>query len=182
MFKAITAAVTLALPLSALSGCAGIIPRAATEPVAIAELRGADGEARGTAEIGRDGGGLLVTVKLTGMAPGRIHGAHLHTTGLCEAPGFTSAGVHLNPVGRQHGKDNPAGSHLGDLPNLTIGADGSGVFTARVPGDPDILLAQLLDADGAALVIHADADDYRTDPSGNSGTRIACGVLNRSSG
>ncbi len=123
-------------------------------------------------------GNPVLRVKVSGLTPG-IHGVHIHTTGKCEAPGFTTAGGHLNPAGHQHGKDNPAGSHLGDLPNLTVESHGNGELAQTLSVDAATLRAQLLDADGAAVVVHADADDYRTDPSGNSGARIACAVLSR---
>lgn len=109
--------------------------------------------------------------------PAGVHGIHLHTAGKCEGPAFTSAGGHLNPAGHQHGKDNPAGSHLGDLPNLTVDGHGNGELVQTLSSDATTLRAQLFDADGAAVVIHADPDDYHTDPSGNSGARIACAVL-----
>ena len=106
------------------------------------------------------------------------YGAHVHAVGRCDGPDFTTAGPHWNPTGQQHGKNNPQGMHKGDLPNLFVGADGRGVLEINLPaawvagGN-----APLLDADGAAVVVHERADDYRTDPSGNSGARIACGVL-----
>ena len=180
MIRSHAAKLTLAIPLLLLVGCATATPRAATEPLGAADLRDANGAERGKAEIGRDGAGLLLTVRVAGMVPNGAHGAHLHSVGTCQAPDFTSAGPHLNPGAQQHGSNNPAGSHLGDLPNLEVGPAGSGTVTVRLPGDPDTLLAQLFDADGTAVVIHAKADDYRTDPSGNSGARIACGVLIRS--
>ena len=119
------------------------------------------------------------SIAVVGLSPG-VHGVHLHMTGACDAPEFTSAGGHLNPGGHQHGSDNPAGAHLGDLPNVTVGNAGTGTVTATLPGSREAVLAQLFDADGTAIVVHANADDYRTDPSGNSGGRIACGVLTRS--
>jgi Cu-Zn family superoxide dismutase len=90
--------------------------------------------------------------------------------GQCDGPDFKSAGPHWNPAGRQHGHDNPLGAHLGDLPNLSVGSDGRGTASFTVDGD-------MADADGTSLVIHADPDDNKTDPSGNSGARIACAVL-----
>jgi Cu-Zn family superoxide dismutase len=99
--------------------------------------------------------------------------------GSCEGPAFTSAGGHLNPGARQHGTLNPAGSHTGDLPNLTVTSNGTGTLSAELSGTKAELEAALFDADGTALVIHAAADDYKTDPTGNSGARIACGVLKR---
>lgn len=148
-------------------------------PIATADIVLSDGTAAGTAAIERDGKGLKLVVAAKGL-PAGVHGIHLHAVGQCEGPGFTTAGSHLNPHNRQHGLDNPAGAHLGDLPNLTASADGSGGLGAPLKGTQDELLASLFDTDGTALVIHATADDNRTDPSGNSGGRIACGVLKRS--
>jgi superoxide dismutase, Cu-Zn family len=107
---------------------------------------------------------------------GGPYGMHLHAVGRCEGPDFATAGPHWNPMGKQHGHDNPAGAHAGDLANLNlmIGTADNSVGTIK-----DMNLAELLDADGAALVIHEKADDYRTDPSGNSGKRIICGVFER---
>lgn len=147
-------------------------------PVATAALALSDGTAAGTAAIERDGAGLKLVVAAKGL-PAGVHGIHLHAVGKCEGPGFTSAGAHLNPHGKQHGHDNPAGAHLGDLPNLTAGADGSAGLSAGIDGARTDIEQALFDADGTAVVIHATADDYKTDPSGNSGSRIACGVLKR---
>lgn len=111
------------------------------------------------------------------MPPG-TYGAHVHTTGRCDPPDFASAGPHWNPTGQQHGKNNPRGMHKGDLPNLMVGTDGRGSFEFTIPrASISGGAMRMLDADGAALVVHQSADDYRTDPSGNSGGRIACGVL-----
>jgi Cu-Zn family superoxide dismutase len=140
---------------------------------ALASLTAADGAARGSAQIDQGAGGLRVDVKASSLPPG-MHGIHLHTTGRCDAPDFASAGPHWNPTERKHGTGNPAGPHHGDLPNIGIGANGRGALSFTVPA---ATLDQLLDADGAALVIHANADDNQTDPSGNSGGRIACGVV-----
>jgi Cu-Zn family superoxide dismutase len=109
--------------------------------------------------------------------PAGTHGTHLHEAGRCEGPAFTTAGAHLNPMARKHGLRNPQGPHLGDLPNLTVGADGRGHLDATLngslgPGQPPIF-----DVDGTSIVVHAGADDMVTDPSGNSGARIACGVI-----
>ncbi|MBV8971708.1 MAG: superoxide dismutase family protein, partial [Sphingomonadaceae bacterium] len=93
-------------------------------------------------------------------------------------PKFASSGGHFNPTGKMHGRDNPMGPHLGDLPNVVVGKDGKGAVDVTVAG---LTLTggttPLLDADGAAVVLHAGPDDYKTDPSGNSGDRIACGTL-----
>jgi len=151
-------------------------PRATN--LAAAKLSGPDGQAVGTAAIFRRGAETVVTVTITGK-PGAVHGMHLHAIGKCEAPAFTSAGPHLNPGGHQHGKDNPMGAHLGDLPNVTIDAKGIGTVTASLGQDSAAIDAAVHDADGTAIVLHAAADDYRTDPTGNSGPRIACGVIGR---
>lgn len=118
----------------------------------------------------RQSGGTL-TIEANGLTPG-AHGLHLHAVGRCDGPGFASAGAHWNPTNRQHGSENPDGPHLGDLPNLVVGADGRGSVTLNVPEG-------FVDADGSALVIHAAPDDNRTDPSGNSGDRIACAAFTR---
>lgn len=140
-------------------------------------LRAADGGERGSVTVTEGGGGLQLRVSAMGLPPG-AHGAHLHAVGRCDPPDFASAGPHWNPANRQHGTENPNGPHLGDMPNLTVGADGRGTLDFVVQGGAMQSGAQaLLDADGAAFVIHADADDNRTDPSGNSGGRIACAVI-----
>ncbi len=140
----------------------------------------AQGKQVATADVAQQGDQLYVAIQVTDMAPG-TYAAHIHMTGRCEAPTFQSAGAHWNPTGRQHGSENPEGPHLGDLPNLTIGADRRGQIEFRVPNASFEGGANpVLDADGAAVVIHAGPDDHRTDPSGNSGDRIACGVLGRS--
>ena len=124
-----------------------------------------------------DGRGLRINISVTGMTPGP-HGFHLHTTGKCEAPGFTSAGGHLNPDNRRHGTLAAGGAHLGDLPNLQVAANGSGSVTEVVPGGSGAMAA-IFDADGTAVIVHVNADDYRTDPTGNAGDRVACGVISR---
>ncbi|NNM76640.1 superoxide dismutase family protein [Sphingomonas sp. ID1715] len=140
-----------------------------------AMLSAADGSARGTAQFRQAADGIRVHVEATGLNPG-VHGIHVHTTGQCAAPDFATAGPHWNPTGRQHGRENPQGAHHGDLPNITIGADGRGTLDFTLPAAE---LEGLFDPDGAAIVVHANADDGRTDPSGNSGGRIACGVVVR---
>lgn len=151
---------------------------AAEAPAAGASIADAAGRVVARASVRQSGLGLAVHVEASGLAPG-TYGVHLHAVGRCEAPGFASAGPHWNPTGRQHGRDNPAGAHLGDLPNLVVGGDGRGALDFTVAGAAltGAGASALLDADGAAVLVHAQADDYRTDPSGNSGARIACGVL-----
>lgn len=141
---------------------------------AVAMLRTPTNAEVGTVRATEAGGRVRVAIDARGMPQG-VHGAHVHMTGRCDAPDFTTAGGHWNPTGRQHGTQNPAGPHAGDAPNLTIGTNGSGQLAVTLPEGST--LAGLMDADGAAFIIHAAADDLRTDPSGNSGGRIACGVF-----
>ena len=168
--------VTPALIALALSGCA-TVPNSAIA-IGAAQLVNAEGRQIGSAQITRRGGETMIGITIKGT-PGAVHGLHLHAVGRCEAP-FTSAGPHLNPTGHQHGRDNPLGAHLGDLPNVTIAASGEGTASTTLAKDPAAFDAAVFDADGTAIVLHAEADDYRTDPSGNSGARIACGVVTRS--
>lgn len=140
---------------------------------AIATLRKADGTAAGSATATPSADGVAITVSVNGI-PAGPHGVHVHMTGKCEGPKFETAGGHWNPASTQHGLDNPKGSHAGDMPNLTVADDGSGNLNYTLKG---ATMAQLLDADGAAFVVHAGEDDQKTDPSGNSGDRIACGVF-----
>ncbi|OJT27731.1 hypothetical protein BO221_06325 [Archangium sp. Cb G35] len=155
----------------ALVGCGGTR--------ATAELMNASGQKIGTVTLVERGDEVDLQVEATGLEPG-THGIHFHEVGLCEAPGFTSAGGHFNPLGKQHGLESPNGAHAGDLPNLE--ADSSGRAAFKVTTDRVVLgegQLSLFDANGTALVIHAGVDDQVTDPSGNSGDRVACGVLTR---
>lgn len=141
---------------------------------AVALLQTADGTTVGNATATADEGGVLIALNVQGLPPGE-HGVHVHMTGSCEPPGFESAGSHWNPASSQHGLENPAGPHAGDMPNLVVGEDGLGSLRYTLQG---AALDGLLDADGSAFVVHAMPDDQITDPSGNSGDRIACGVFN----
>ena len=150
---------------------------AVASPSAPIALVKGDGSPAGTVILTETTDGIDVTIAATGL-PAGVHGVHLHAVGRCEGPAFESAGDHWNPTSRKHGRDNPLGAHLGDLTNIEIGADGSGsstfaVATARMTEGVNALM----DADGASLVIHAQADDYKTDPSDNNGDRIACAML-----
>lgn len=174
----IAAKAVVALAVSGfVAGCAGDQGRMGTPTeggrIAMAPLSTAAGVAAGRATAREVTGGLRVTIDAVGMPPG-THGAHIHTTGVCAAPDFMTAGGHWNPTGASHGSMNPAGPHEGDLPNIVIGADGRGTIGITIPGGS---IDGLLDADGGALIVHAAADDLMTDPSGNSGARIACGVF-----
>jgi Cu-Zn family superoxide dismutase len=142
----------------------------------VVEIRKADGSLAARAMIWPGGTGVEVRVQAAGLPAGR-YGVHLHGVGRCEGPAFASAGAHWNPTGRRHGTLNPAGHHLGDLPNLEVDANGDGRLEFTIAGASMSGAEGIFDADGTALVIHAAADDYRTDPSGNSGARIACGVF-----
>jgi Cu-Zn family superoxide dismutase len=140
---------------------------------AAAMLQTPDRTEVGRATVTEVSGGLRFTVDVRDLPPG-THGAHVHTTGRCDAPGFETAGGHWNPTSMKHGTMNPQGPHQGDVPNLIVDSAGRGTVAATIPG---ATMAGLLDADGAAFVLHAGPDDLKTDPSGNSGGRIACGVF-----
>ena len=144
---------------------------------ASASIADAMGKSVGTATLREVRGGVLLKVDLTGVPPG-THALHVHTTGKCDAPMFTTAGGHFAPGGTKHGLMAAEGPHAGDLPNIYVPADGKlslEVLEADVTLGPGP--QSLLDADGSAIVLHAMADDYMTDPAGNAGGRIACGVV-----
>ncbi|HUF89630.1 MAG TPA: superoxide dismutase family protein [Gemmatimonadota bacterium] len=156
---------------------ADTVAPAAPGDSARADVRDADGRSVGTVVVVGLDGGVTLSGSLAGLPPGE-HGFHVHQTGSCEPPSFSSAGGHLAPAGNAHGFDAEGGPHAGDLRNLTAGPDSSAVvdqtnerLTLR-GGD-----APLLDADGSALIVHAGADDYVSQPSGDSGVPIACGVI-----
>lgn len=166
----------LVLPLAlALTGCA-TVDELPAERLGQATLRLADGSPRGTAQLISAGSQVSISIAVAGISQG-VRGVHLHEVGSCDAPDFTSAGAHLNPGNRQHGWQNPAGPHFGDLPNVTVGS--TGIVSATLPGTRDDVLSQLFDGDGTAVIVHAWPDDQVSDPSGNSGARIACGILTR---
>jgi Cu-Zn family superoxide dismutase len=142
-----------------------------------AELLNPDGKAIGNVELSELAQGVRVFAQASDLPPGQ-HAFHIHETGACEAPTFESAGGHYNPTDKQHGWDNPEGPHAGDFPNVHVQEDGRlaiEYFTNLVTlseGD-----TSLFDDDGSAIVMHAGADDYQTDPAGAAGDRIACGVI-----
>jgi len=164
-----------ALALSACDTMAGL----PEERIGSATLMLASGVPAGTVQLFASETRVSLAVAATGLAEGE-HGFHLHTTGQCRRPDFTSAGGHLNPQDRTHGSLSQRGPHFGDMPNLTIRPGGSGSITVDLPGTRAQAEEWLFDADGTAVIIHAQPDDYRTDPTGNAGARIACGVLERS--
>lgn len=146
---------------------------------ASAVLRDAGSKLVGTALFTEVPGGVRVAARVQGLAPGG-HGIHLHAVGQCDGPDFASAGAHVNPTNAQHGLLNPNGPHAGDLPQLSVGPTGAATYSAMATM---ISLGtdarSLFDADRSSLVIHAGPDDQRTDPVGNSGARIACGIIVR---
>lgn len=137
-----------------------------------ATLKDGSGNPAGMVTLMDMGDHLMGQISVSGLAPGN-HGIHIHAVGKCDGPDFASAGGHLNPSGKQHGLDNPQGPHQGDLPQLVVGADGKATQSFMAHGT----IPAILDADGGAFVVHAGSDDQKTDPSGNSGARVLCGVL-----
>jgi superoxide dismutase, Cu-Zn family len=153
--------------------------RAGTDTTKV-ELRNAQGESVGTATLEAVPDGVKIVLQASRLPPGR-HGFHFHAAGRCEPPDFSSAGSHFNPQGKEHGLENPAGPHAGDLPDLMAGPEGT--VQAEVVA-PHVSLEttvanSLFQPDRTALVIHADPDDQKTDPDGNAGARIACGVITK---
>lgn len=142
-----------------------------------AELRNAAGDVIGQATLSQQSEGVRIALEVSHLPPG-IHAFHVHAAGKCDPPDFKSAGSHFNPTGKKHGRKNPEGAHVGDLPNLTIGADGTGRADVLVE---EVTLGEgansLFHPEGTSLVIHANMDDEVTDPTGNAGARIACGVI-----
>ena len=142
------------------------------------ELKDAQGKSVGDVVIWDHGTGVGLQLDLHDLTPGE-HAIHFHQVPKCEAPDFKSAGGHFNPDGKKHGFDNPDGHHAGDMKNFTVGANGKAKLRMQ---DADVTLKDgphSLLSNGAAVVVHAKADDYKTDPSGNSGDRVACGVITK---
>src|SRR5438105_840475 len=151
------------------------LPTAAMNTTARADLRDVNGNSVGIVTLTQTAHGVLITGDLTTLPPG-LHAIHIHDTGRCEPP-FTSAGGHLNPGMRTHGFRSQTGPHAGDLPNFTVNASGSGHVEAY---DRDLTLAAgMFGMNGASIIVHGGPDDYQSDPAGNSGPRIACGVVSR---
>lgn len=147
-----------------------------------ADIKNAEGKTVGTASLRETKDGLLIIVNAKGLPEG-LHAVHIHSIGKCEGPAFTSAGGHFNPLNKKHGLKNPDGPHAGDLPDMYVNKDGVGRYEALLEsmtlGSGE---TSIFDSDGSAIVIHATADDNMTDPAGNSGDRIACGVITKTTG
>jgi Cu-Zn family superoxide dismutase len=150
----------------------------APKPVVVQMMNG-QGQSVGMITISQGSGGLNFKLDLKNLTPGD-HGFHVHQNAKCEGPAFTTSGPHFNPETKQHGTENPMGPHAGDMMNITVGANGTVKKTVMVKsvtmGDDS---HSIFTNGGTALVIHAKADDYKTDPSGNSGDRIACGTITK---
>lgn len=176
------AGMVTAITVGVFPGCArGTMQPVSTVLEAFAVLRDASGETVGSATFRQiDAGPVLIEVALGELASGR-RGIHIHTTGSCgstETTLFGAAGGHFNPLGKAHGLQNPNGAHGGDLPNIEVRIDGTANLT--VTNDRISLglgAASLFDDDGSAIVLHAVADDQVSNPAGNSGARVACGVI-----
>lgn len=166
----------LIVPLVSAAACAPMDPQGGA-PI---PLVNASGQSIGSVRAWQTAGGVTFRIDAAGLPHG-VHGLHIHSVGRCDPPDFASAGPHWNPTGKKHGMSNPEGLHAGDLHNVTVAANGVLGETVTVTGAsltaPYDAPGALLDRDGASLVLHAAADDNVTDPSGNSGARIACAVL-----
>jgi superoxide dismutase, Cu-Zn family len=145
-----------------------------------ATLVDSQGQKVGEATLTQAPEGVKIVMKIQNLPPGE-HAFHIHAKGACATPGFEAAGGHFNPFGKQHGLKNPAGPHAGDLANIMVGPDGKAnvEVVAKLVTLKDGEKNSLFQPEGTSLVIHAGADDYVSDPAGNAGARIACGVITR---
>ena len=179
IFPRKTLVINAALLLAVCGACASTQAGRNSVAQAVAVMFDASGAPVGTAQLWQESNGL-VSVEIASLAlPPGTHGIHFHEVGKCEggSTAFATAGAHYNPLGKEHGLENPNGPHAGDAPNIVTasGIGKVGFTTSRV-----LLTAgtiSLFDADGSAIVVHANADDQRSQPSGNSGARIACGIV-----
>jgi Cu-Zn family superoxide dismutase len=169
-------ALTFALTSCSVPYIPGVTP---PPPSAGATVKDATGRVVGSAVFLQEDDGVRILLDLKGFKPG-TNAVHIHAVGRCDPPSFESAGPHFNPTRAEHGSANPKGPHAGDLPNITVDATGQGhleVTNSRVnlKSGPN----SLVDGNGTALVVHEGPDDMRTNPAGNSGARVACGVVTR---
>jgi superoxide dismutase, Cu-Zn family len=163
------------LAASLAAGLAFVAPAFAADQ-ASAVLKDAQGTEVGKATLTTTPSGVLISLDLTAL-PAGDHAFHIHAVGKCEPPKFESAGPHFNPDSTKHGLMNPKGPHAGDMPNLHVPEGGKLQVEVLNPTSTLSAESALLDEDGSAIVVHAGADDYQTDPAGNAGDRMACGVI-----
>jgi superoxide dismutase, Cu-Zn family len=180
MKHAVLGAVSLFLIGGIFQGWAFADEKAGASAEATADIRDAKGREVGSATFRETDKGVAVTINVKGLPPGE-HGTHIHEVGKCDPPDFKSAGGHFNPAKKEHGLKNPKGPHMGDMPNLVVDRDGTGKLETVLEG---VMLKRnmpksLFHPKGTAVVIHADPDDQMTDPAGESGDRIACGVIRK---
>ena len=175
-------AVTLLSAMLLVAGCGKTsqkVPVSGEQREAIVSpLLNTEGKEIGEVTLVQETEGVMINVQAEDLPPG-THGIHIHETGVCTPPDFNSAGEHFNPTGKEHGFDNPKGFHLGDLPNIEVAEDGK-VSMKMTTGEISLkkgMENSILDKDGSAIVIHEKADDYKTDPAGDSGARIACAAI-----
>ncbi|CAM4485396.1 Cu-Zn family superoxide dismutase [Paenibacillus endophyticus] len=165
------------LLLTQAAGAAAAMTNSEPTALLIPIING-EGKQIGSAQLVQKADKVFVHIEAEKLAPGK-HGVHFHSVGKCDTPDFKSAGDHYNPGGKQHGFNNPKGYHNGDLPNIEVGANGK-VIADIASADVTLLKDKpnsLLKEGGTSLIIHEKADDYTTDPSGNSGNRVACGII-----
>ncbi|HIW34501.1 MAG TPA: superoxide dismutase family protein [Candidatus Paenibacillus intestinavium] len=172
--------ILIGLSLLIVSLCINTTDVSAKGKTITMSIMNTDGLSIGTASLVQDGDNVKIHLQASQLTAG-VHGIHIHENGQCDPPDFKTAGAHFNPINHQHGFNNPKGFHNGDLPNIEVSSDGTidvelitSVVTLK-KGEANSLLKKK----GTSLVIHADADDYVTDPAGNSGARIACGVISK---
>jgi superoxide dismutase, Cu-Zn family len=165
------------LAASLAAGTAFVAPAFAADQ-ASAVLKDAQGAEVGKATLTATPSGVLISLDLTAL-PAGDHAFHIHAVGKCEPPKFESAGPHFNPGTTKHGLMNPQGPHAGDMPNLHVPEGGKLKVEVLNPTVTLSAESALLDEDGSAIVVHGGADDYQTDPAGNAGDRIACGVITK---
>jgi len=158
-----------------LAGCAAMAPAG---PSAVADLAATTGNtAKGTVTFTQKGDKVVVVARVSGLAPGS-HGFHIHEKGDCSAGDGMSAGGHFNPLGKPHAHPTTSDRHAGDMPMLVADAAGNAELTAEL--DVITVGSGAADVVGRGVIVHKDPDDFKTQPTGNSGARVACGVIRRS--